>query len=37
MKTKIIGIEVDDSMVVNVEDCIYQGEFNPHNVRPWLI
>ncbi len=31
------GIEFNDSLVVEPDECIYQGEYNPHNKRPWLI
>lgn len=39
MKLKIdnFEIEIDDSDVVNVENCIYEGEYNPHNVHPWIL
>lgn len=37
MKTTYQGFTFTDADVVNLENCIYQGEFNPHNVRPWLI
>lgn len=26
-----------DSDIVNPEDCIFAGEYNPHNVRGWLL
>ena len=31
------GIQWSDDDVVNSEEYIPEGEFNPHNVRPWLI
>lgn len=30
-------IELTDEMVVRPEDFIPRGEYNPHNVRPWVI
>jgi hypothetical protein len=30
-------IKFADSDVVNIDDYIPTGEFNPHNVRPWLL
>lgn len=30
-------IRFRDSDVVNPDDCIYAGEYNPHNTRPWLL
>lgn len=30
-------IRFDDSHVVEADECIYQGDYNPRNVRPWLI
>lgn len=38
MKTTIAnGLSFDDSDVVNPDNCIFSGEYNPHNVRPWLL
>lgn len=31
------GITFTDADVVNKDDFIPAGEFNPHNVRPWLL
>lgn len=31
------GIKFTDADVVEVGECIYDGEYNPHNVRPWLL
>jgi hypothetical protein len=30
-------VTIDDSMVVESSDFIPYGEYNPHNVRPWII
>lgn len=38
MKCKLTnGCEFDDTDVVNFDDWIPAGEYNPHNVRPWLL
>ena len=37
MKITIKGFEVDDSMVVNPDDYIPEGNLNWHRMRPWLI
>ncbi len=37
VKTPHGEMTYDDADVVNSDDYIPQGEFNPHNVRPWLI
>lgn len=37
MKTNFRGIEWSDEIVVELDDAIYPGDFNPHNVRPWFI
>ncbi len=37
VKTPHGEMTYDDADVVNPDDYIPQGEFNPHNVRPWLI
>jgi hypothetical protein len=29
--------QFDDTDVVNPDNCIFAGEYNPHNVRPWLL
>lgn len=36
MKTEYRQITFDDSDVVNLDDWIPQGEYNPHRVRPFL-
>lgn len=35
--SKFQEITFSDSDVVNKDDFIPQGEYNPHNVRPWLL
>lgn len=30
-------VEIDDNMVVDVQDFIPAGEYNPHNVRPFVL
>jgi hypothetical protein len=30
-------VQFSDSDVVNLDNWIPQGEYNPHNVRPWLL
>lgn len=37
MEYEYNGQKLSDSLVVNPDDFIPAGEFNPHNVRPWLI
>ena len=34
---EIHGIKFDDSDVVEPDEYIPDGEYNPHNVRPWLL
>ncbi len=34
---EIQGIKFDDSDVVEPDEYIPAGEYNPHNVRPWLL
>jgi hypothetical protein len=36
MQAKFAEITFSDSDVVNAEDFIPKGEYNPHNVRPFL-
>lgn len=31
------GIRFDDSHVVEADECVYQEDYNPRNVRPWLL
>lgn len=31
------GITFNDSHVVEVDECIYEGEYNPRHKRPWLL
>jgi hypothetical protein len=37
MTTSYQQITFSDSDIVNLDDWIAKGEFNPHNVRPWLL
>lgn len=37
MTCTIHGITFNDSDIVNANDFIPDGEYNPHNVRPWLL
>lgn len=37
MEANYKGIKFSDDDVVNLDDCIWKGEYNPHNVRPWLL
>lgn len=37
MQTKYQEITFSDSDIVNPDDWIAAGEYNPHNVRPWLL
>ena len=37
MKSKFREIEFTDADVVNSDNWIPDGEYNPHNVRPWLL
>ena len=37
METTLNEIKFTDADVVDVEDCIYEGKYNPHNVRPFLL
>lgn len=37
VRLKVGEVEVDDSMVVNIEDYIPAGEHNPYKVRPFII
>lgn len=37
MLAKANGVQFSDKDVVNVDDFIPKGEYNPHNVRPWLL
>lgn len=37
MKAEYNGVSFTDEDIVNIDDCIYAGEYNPHNVRPWRI
>jgi hypothetical protein len=37
MKAEFHCFEFTDEDVVNPDDFIPTGEYNPHNVRPWLI
>ena len=32
-----LTVTIDDSMVIEGEGFILAGDFNPHNVRPWVI
>lgn len=34
---KFQEIEFSETDVVNIDDWIPAGEYNPHNVRPWLL
>lgn len=36
MKFEFQGISFCDTDVIDYEDFIPNGEYNPHNVRPWL-
>jgi hypothetical protein len=39
MKFLVMNYEFSfsDKDIVNPDDCIFQGEYNPHNVRAWLL
>lgn len=37
MHTKFNEISFSDNDISNFEDWIPDGEYNPHNVRPWLL
>ena len=37
MNTTFQQIQFSDADVVDPENWIPEGEFNPHNVRPWLL
>lgn len=30
-------ITFTDADIANIDDCIYRGEYNPNNIRPWLL
>jgi len=37
METTLNQIKFKDEDVVDVEDCIYEGEYNPRNIHPFLL
>ena len=37
MKAEVFGITFTDKDVVEKNDFIPQGEYNPHNIHPWLL
>jgi endo-1,4-beta-mannosidase len=37
VELKSFTLRYQDTDVVNPDDYIAKGDFNPHNVRPWLI
>lgn len=37
MRAEYQGVSFTDADVVDVGDFIPRGEYNPHNVRPWLL
>jgi len=36
MEATVNEIKFTDKDIVDVEDCVYAGEFNPHNIHPFL-
>ena len=36
MQSSFRGIKFSDDDVVNQNACIFSGEYNPHNIHPWL-
>lgn len=37
ISTAVGTIKIENDMIVDIDDWIPEGEYNPHSVRPWAI